>query len=188
MDASRTSPPAIEAAAVMTGALLSGTQSKTQGYSHLPEPHNLLGMLVGLSTMTMPVLVQTTTTSPHLLTQWKHIFDRGHIQGPSLAITTSLMNCYAAWLRAAAHQPWISFAIAAALTIGIVPYTVVFMGKINTTLFAAVDQCREGKRSVSKAEADRLVSKWTALHAVRSMLPLLGAVVGALALLRVLEL
>ena len=140
---------------------------------------------MGLSTMTMPALIETSSTSPQLLQHWQRVFDRGHVQGPALSITTALIYTYVAWTQAALSASWRPFAIAAGVTLGMVPYTLILMDRVNKELFRAVEQSRSGKESIDRQRAEKLIRQWTALHAGRSLFPLAGAVVGLLAMLGV---
>ena len=142
---------------------------------------------MGLATMTMPVLVETSASSRLLLQQWQGIFDRGHVQGPGLAVTTALTYGYVAWMHAAAGTSWKPFVLAAVLTLGIVPYTLVFMARVNNSLFDAVKQSNSGKEAIEKQHAQKLITLWTAHHAGRSLLPLAGAGTGLLAMLGVVS-
>ncbi|KAK3629715.1 hypothetical protein LTR56_017125 [Elasticomyces elasticus] len=157
-----------EAFAVLTGTFLSG-------------------LLMSLYTITMPVLVETSVSAPLLLQQWQRIFDRGHIQGPVLAILTGFTYGYAAWLRASAGESWLPFVLAAVLTFGIVPFTWIFMERINTALFSAVARSGTEKGSVDKLDAERMIIRWSGFHALRSLFPLAGAVMGFLAMLQVIQ-
>lgn len=175
-----------EAIAVITGTFLSGRHQfpRLDGILRGGELIDEKGTLMSLYTITMPVLVQTSVSTPLLLQQWARIFDRGHVQGPVLAIMTSVTYGYATWLRVQRGENGISCTIAAVLTLSIVPYTWVFMGKINRALFKAVDDSRKEDMVVDERVAESLVISWSKLHAVRSMLPLVGAVVGLLGMLQ----
>lgn len=133
----------------------------------------------------MPVLVETSASTHVLLQQWQHIFDRGHIQGPALAMATAVTYGYVAWTQAASGASWRPFATAAGLTLGIIPYTLIFMGRVNSELFRAVEQSSKGE-IMEKQRAGEMITLWTGLHAVRSLLPLAGAVTGLLAMLGML--
>jgi hypothetical protein len=139
---------------------------------------------MSLYLITMPVLIQTSTSVPVLLRQCRDIFDKGHIQGPALAIFICVTYCYAAWARTAAGDDGKPFIVAAALTMGIVPYTWIFMWKTNTALFDAVEQSSITKSAVADLNAKDMIGKWCGLHGVRSLFPLASAVVGFLVMLR----
>ncbi|XPT01932.1 Noranthrone monooxygenase [Ascochyta lentis] len=154
-----------EAVAIITGTFLSGT-------------------LMSLYSITMPVLVQTQKSTPLLLQQWAQIFYRGHVQGPALAIVTGTIYIYAAWAQAVSGGSWKPYAAASAFNFGIVPYTWIFMNRINTALFDAEAVTSNGKTAVEKERVNKMIVTWTRLHGVRSLLPLAGAVTGLLAMLR----
>ena len=175
----------IEAFAVITGVFLSGSLIS---YDLLcPSLTNILaGLLMSLYTITMPVLVKTSTSAPLLLQQWQRIFNRGHIQGPALAVMTGIAYGYAAWLRATSGGSWSPFVLAAVLTFALVPYTWIFMNGINSALFEAVEQSGKDGMVVDKQRAESMIIAWSGFHAVRSLFPLAGAVVGCLAMLKVM--
>ncbi|KAF2627856.1 hypothetical protein BU25DRAFT_45343 [Macroventuria anomochaeta] len=79
------------------------------------------------------------------------------------------------------------FWIAAASTVGIVPYTIVVMtGKLDRLVELArrAEKGGGGELSASGcAEAESLLERWVVLKGVRSLFPLVGAVVAAVVLL-----
>lgn len=85
------------------------------------------------------------------------------------------------------------YGLAAILTLGIAPFTIVFMAPTNGRLLAKAEKAREKgkgkeKEKVVGGEANdreimELLRKWTVLNGVRSLLPLLGATVAVVAAL-----
>lgn len=175
-----------EAIAILTGTFLSG-ESPYLIHDSIPAMFlTLSGLLMSLYSITMPVLISTSTSEHVLLRQWRIIFDKGHTQGPALAVSTSVIYCYVAWARETANESGKPYLLAAALTMGIVPYTWVFMWRTNTNLFDAVDQSRTKTLNITKGRAEDMIKQWTTLHGVRSLFPLAGALVGLSTMLRLI--
>ena len=72
------------------------------------------------------------------------------------------------------------YGTATLLTLGIIPFTLIFM---RGNLSALVSKANMDAVSADKSglEIQRLISKWIALNTIRSMLPLAGSVVGMIA-------
>lgn len=135
--------------------------------------------MASLFLLTIPVIIEGTNSSAQLLRQWHSIFYRGHIQGPAISTATGLMHSYAAWSRASQGATWRPFAVAAAVTVTMIPFTWVFMANVNNQLFRAVDL--SGKEGEAPwPEAERLVKLWGRWNVVRALFPLSGAVLGLL--------
>jgi hypothetical protein len=71
------------------------------------------------------------------------------------------------------------YGMAAVLTVGIVPWTILAMSGTNERLIAVA----EGKGKEDEGEVGVLLGRWTALNGVRSLFPLLGSVVAVMAVL-----
>ena len=69
---------------------------------------------------------------------------------------------------------WKGFAVAAALSMAIVPYTLLFMSPTNNALHAIAG----GAHIVAESEVTDLINKWGVLNLVRSLFPLAGGVAG----------
>ncbi|PKS08415.1 hypothetical protein jhhlp_005126 [Lomentospora prolificans] len=138
----------------------------------------LSGAMVCISILTVPVILQTSTHSSQLLTQWVRMFYYGHIQMPSTALATFALYCFITLRRRSSGLPWKAHLAAGLVTLAIVPYTLMFMLTTNNTLF---DLEAKGRitDTISLEDAKELVVTWNWLHAVRSMLPLVGALIGS---------
>ncbi|KAK2767073.1 hypothetical protein FQN54_006392 [Arachnomyces sp. PD_36] len=148
-----------EAAAVVTGSFLSGA-------------------MMGISTLTVPVLLDTASHPAQLVKQWVTVYHYGHRVYPGLAIATCALSGYAAYARHEAGQPWRVFGLAGLMTVSILPFTWTVMQATNNSLFRAHrTQSQSGGREISWQEARKLVARWNWLHVVRSLLPLTGAVI-----------
>lgn len=75
------------------------------------------------------------------------------------------------------------YGLAALLTIGIVPWTLLFMNATNQKLLVKAEENVGAKDVVKDEEVGDLLRKWTTLNGVRSVLPLLGSTVAFLAML-----
>ena len=135
--------------------------------------------MMSLFLLTIPVILETTTAPQQLLHQWHRIFYRGHIQGPLISIATGLLYSYAAYQRSLRGGAWKPFAVSAAITVAMIPFTWVFMANVNNALFKAVEVTEKGGQGDWK-EAEGLVRSWGAWNAVRALFPLSGAVLGLL--------
>ena len=98
---------------------------------------------------------------------------------PTFAATAASAYLYAAWDRRQQGGIWKGFVVAAALTVGIVPYTLLTMLPTNAALDAIVD----GSRSAAQEEVSMLVGRWGVLNLGRSLFPLAGAVAGLITFL-----
>ncbi|RAK79033.1 uncharacterized protein BO72DRAFT_426094 [Aspergillus fijiensis CBS 313.89] len=152
-------------AAVMTGSILTGA-------------------MLSLSFIAVPVLLDTTTHPPQLLHQWSRLHHYGHVVLPSTTILTGLLYIYAAvCYHQRSSRRWGALALAGVLTVAIAPFTWLVMAPTTHELFrlqAVTGQMELVGMAIGRAQA--LVSHWRNLHMVRSLFPLLGAIIGAVAL------
>lgn len=96
-----------------------------------------------------------------------------------------MLYSYAAWSRAKRGGSWRPFALSAALTVGMIPFTWIFMARVNGALFNAVAATEKGYEG-NRAQADSLVKSWGQWNAMRAMFPLSGAVVGLLGICKLI--
>ncbi|KAF2017040.1 DUF1772-domain-containing protein [Aaosphaeria arxii CBS 175.79] len=139
----------------------------------------LSGCMMSLSLMAVPVLLDTTTESPQLFHQWTRMYHYGHQVLPCMAVGTFVLYQYAAFKRSRAPKPkpWRKFALAGAITLSLVPFTWIVMVPTNNELFRL--QALGDAATMGIVEAKNLVVKWSLMHLTRSVLPLVGAVLGA---------
>jgi noranthrone monooxygenase len=128
--------------------------------------------MMNLFLLTIPLLLETSTSTTHLLRQWNLVFYKGHIQGPAISIATGLTHAFAAWKSGDQR-----FAIAGAITVSMIPYTWIFMRNVNNGLFAATEWA-DGVKEESSERVRQLVRNWSRFNAVRALFPLAGAVCG----------
>ncbi|KAJ5725765.1 DUF1772-domain-containing protein [Penicillium malachiteum] len=148
----------------------------------------LSGNIASLSTITTPTLLQydkETNQSPRLLAQqWKSLFETGKAQNPPIAATVAASFLYLAWsvgqgaalYKNVVYNRVALYLAAAALTVGIVPFTIITMSGTNKLLLQKAQSTSESDR-----EVPGLVKQWTGLNFARSLLPLAGAACGIIA-------
>ena len=73
------------------------------------------------------------------------------------------------------------FAVAAGVTVAMIPYTWIFMRGVNNALFEASKWTDEAKET-GQDNVRGLVASWSRFNAVRALFPLVGAAVGVLTL------
>lgn len=112
-----------------------------------------------------------------LLTQWQSIYHTGHMIMPSIAVGTGVLYACSSLSRLRAQQPWAATAVAGFATVCIAPFTWTFMGATNGKLFGLAAEPAPSP-DISKVKA--LVVQWASLHFVRSLLPVIGVVIGTL--------
>lgn len=136
----------------------------------------------------MPALVQSQQedhSPPSLLAkQWAAIYETGKKKNPPIAAAVASSLAYLAWsvrqggplYKTTVYSRSRLYIAAAALTIGIVPYTFIFMAGTNNTLL---------KKAESTSDADKevpaLVERWNSLNLGRSVFPLAGAICAVVA-------
>lgn len=129
-----------------------------------------------LSVLAVPGLLSTTlpVSTQGLAQQWAGIYNRGKVLGPQTALLSLLGYAYLAYQQRSQGRPWHVFAGAAAFTIGIVPFTGIFMAPTNQALL----QAAEGASSLGSEAVSQLLHKWKDLNLIRSLFPLAGAALG----------
>ncbi|KAJ8076303.1 hypothetical protein PM082_000723 [Marasmius tenuissimus] len=145
----------------------------------------LSGSILSLSIISTPALLTPSSfSSPtHVAIQWKALYTRGARTMPPLAVFASSAYFYLAFkLFKYSRGLTQMYAAAGALTLGIVPYTLMVMVKTNDALSAkAVDEPVEQKES--NGEVDELLERWTSMNLVRGLIPLTGSMVALYATL-----
>ncbi|KAL4885448.1 hypothetical protein BJY04DRAFT_134518 [Aspergillus karnatakaensis] len=152
----------------------------------------LAGNIGGYSFITIPSLLKSHTehsaSLPLIVKQWRDMYEAGKAQNPPIAILTATAFGYLAWsvhksiaIGALAPKNAVAlYSAAAALTVGIVPWTLAVMVPTNKKLIGRAESVWvEDEGSVTEVKG--LIGKWTVLNTLRGVFPLLGAVVGVLA-------
>ncbi|RAL16071.1 DUF1772 domain-containing protein [Aspergillus homomorphus CBS 101889] len=149
----------------------------------------LSGNIFSLSLMGIPPLIEAHHREKIPLSttvkQWRTIYTYGAQRAPLIALSTASTFLYLAWgvrestplsLITARHSSKV-YCAAAALVLGIVPFTLTFMKKTNDRLTQWARHESEWTADAD-AEVEGLLWKWTWLNAARSLFPLLGGLVG----------
>jgi hypothetical protein len=191
--------------AQIMGIVGSSALSGTPVPSHPPRtgkahwPSSSLGAILSISFISMPALaspapdagvsaVSPQDRSSRLAQTWQLLYNRGSSIAPPLAILSSTAWAFLAYTAPAGGNPLTRrlFVGAAACTAGIVPFTIGFMKRTNDALSAKARANGTGKSLVVKddlAQTEGLLGKWMALNALRGALPLVGAILGATAVI-----
>lgn len=142
-----------------------------------------LGGIASLSHFAMPGLLSAPVSGRLLAQQWQTMYSMGKATMPSIALVSLAAYGYAAYGRSRRHLDWKRYAVAGALTLGIVPFTLGFMQPTNRSLM----QIASGGATAAMVNDDSvraLITTWAGLNLIRSLLPLCGAVVGLWALMQ----
>jgi hypothetical protein len=130
--------------------------------------------MMGLSLLAVPVFLDTNTEAGHLLRQWVRLYHYGHQMMPAMAVTTLALYGYTARSRQASHKPWRIWGAAGLVTVAMVPFTWIAMTATNNSLF----QLDRPRGVIELRRVRELVVTWGRLHVVRSLFPLVGAIIG----------
>lgn len=140
--------------------------------------------------------------TPTLLTQWLALFRRGLTLMPGLGIATAAAYgavAYSASGGGGGNGAWVPYAVAGALVVAVIPYTLVVMRSTNARLIAAATTMAAASTTTGSAEGAALLNKpaaalsdpearalilrWSNLNFGRGLLPLAGAAVALWTLL-----
>ncbi|KAK8076006.1 hypothetical protein PG994_003278 [Apiospora phragmitis] len=145
----------------------------------------LAGAMASLSLVAVPVFLDTTRAADQLYIQWARLYHHGHLLLPVIAVTTLFLYAHIGLVkRRLGRQYWRPWLVAGLVTVLMVPFTWVVMTPTNNTLFRLESEARAGGLLASSGgldEAQELVKTWSFMHLSRTMFPLVGAVLGALA-------
>lgn len=123
-----------------------------------------------------------SVTVSHLNRQWQEVYFHGHRVGPGLAVGAGLAHGSAAYYANGTAVRWF-FVAAAASSIAIVPYTLVFMLATNNELH----QRASSSKDVDGSKTLELLSKWVDLSKTRANIALLSACFGAVGILTLVQ-
>ncbi|KAL4957066.1 hypothetical protein BDW69DRAFT_157112 [Aspergillus filifer] len=173
-------PPGVRAAQVvgLTGAAFLAGNISTYTLSAIPA------LQKSLSSSPAP----STTT---IAKQWQTMYNAGKAQNPPIALLTASAFAYLAWtahsgtsaaldVLSPRNATWL-YAAAAAATVGIVPWTLATMRGVNSALAGVAEGV--GANGEKKGdEVYELLGRWRVLNGIRGVLPLVGAMLGFLAI------
>ena len=106
------------------------------------------------------------------LRQWAPSYKRAAVMQASLAVLGSAA-ALVEWMRGGSQ----AFLAGALLLFAVVPITLIVIRPTNDRLLRLHDQLRGGAVPLAMEEAKRLLRRWNALHAIRSILGLASFVV-----------
>lgn len=134
----------------------------------------LSGAISSISLLTIPVVLIQSSSDSQALQFWKTIFDRGKIQGPVVATVAGVLHVSSSYLRSGSWREvsttrW----LAAGATAAIVPFTLLVMEPLANGALV-----RAATSGVGKAGTRELIERWRVLNLIRSVLPLVGGVLG----------
>ncbi|OJD34132.1 uncharacterized protein BKCO1_2500049 [Diplodia corticola] len=157
----------------------------------------LSGNIAALALISVPACTSAfhdgAATTVSLTRLWRHTYERGKAQNPPIAALTTASLSFLAWSTrhvGAPHgsvlRPLYLYGAAAALTIGIVPYTILTMRGTNNKLIKNSEEIgRQGVAAPAsreeESEVEELLGRWMWLNGVRSVLPALGGVAAVVA-------
>ncbi|UNI23309.1 hypothetical protein JDV02_009139 [Purpureocillium takamizusanense] len=103
---------------------------------------------------------------------WKYTLEQGKPNPPTAAfasLTLAFCACRVGMLEGTSGRFWLN-AAAAALTLGMIPYTVVWILPINGRLIDIANSRDEAVSDI--VEVKELLSRWSKLNWIRSAIPL----------------
>ena len=91
--------------------------------------------MMGLSLIGIPALLKRNVQTDHLLRQWVCLYNYSHRLLPAISVATLLIYVYVVFKKWTDGESWILYAVAGALTVGIIPFTLIVMLSTNKLLF-----------------------------------------------------
>ncbi|KAF2178416.1 DUF1772-domain-containing protein, partial [Zopfia rhizophila CBS 207.26] len=147
------------------------------------------GAMMSLSAIAVPVFLDTNTSSTHLLRQWARLYHYGHIYMPAVCVAAASLYGYVALRqRVSNRKQWRIYAAAGVTTITMVPFTWLVMVPTNNTLFRLRELASATASAVDLSAVQKVVVRWAWMHVVRSLFPLVGAILGLVGVLQELGL
>jgi hypothetical protein len=126
----------------------------------------------------------TPATVQHTLHQVTLFFSYGDPVIPLTAILTTVMHwTYAYRLHSHSNALWSTYALAGLPALAMIPYTVILVFPVNSRIARMKGKAEKHEGSVKVEEVKGLLRSWNGRHVVRSLMPIVGAVVGTGALL-----
>ncbi|RDH39661.1 hypothetical protein BDQ94DRAFT_133468 [Aspergillus welwitschiae] len=151
----------------------------------------LSGNIFSLSLMTVPALLQSHKEHKIPLStitkQWALVYETGKNRAPPIALFTAATLLYLSWATRsestlAAIAPrgaTTTYAISAALTIAIVPWTILAMKGTNDALMEKAKMGVQEEKNPQEGERVLgLLNRWALLNGARAVWPLAGFLVG----------
>ncbi|RDW64417.1 DUF1772 domain-containing protein [Aspergillus mulundensis] len=150
----------------------------------------LTGNIAALSLIAVPALTQSreekSVSQSTVVKLWNKVYDAGKAQNPPVAATTAAAFLYLAWsvrhlhgallFRPTTDNRVALYITAATLTVSIVPYTIVTMRPTNNALIQLARS--RDLTTAEETQSNDLLGRWILFNGIRSILPLVGGLVG----------
>lgn len=128
--------------------------------------------------LAIPAILGVEAPAQILAKQWAHLFQHGKMVGPVIALTATLGYAYLAWDLRAQGRDWMGYLLAGGLTMGLVPFTLVFLNPTNARLLDIAAGTSAAAKATGNEAIRGTIAKWSGLNLVRAFFPLAGSVVG----------
>ncbi|EGC46183.1 conserved hypothetical protein [Histoplasma capsulatum var. duboisii H88] len=151
----------------------------------------LSGNIAAYSVNVAPSLLtsaqESNLSASTLAKLWRNVYHLGATQNPPIALCTAAAFFYLAWsdrsgtisLREAGQNTSTLYCAAGALTLSIVPFTILAMTKTNKELLekASLVETEPIAKVGARAETERFLRQWIGLNGMRSLFPLAACLV-----------
>ncbi|KAK9779359.1 putative ATP-dependent RNA helicase [Seiridium cardinale] len=129
-----------------------------------------------ISFFTITPILRSSAPREVLLQQWHIAYSLGKSYMPPAAVAITASYFSVAYAYGSRGLEWRGFAGAGALTVGIVPFTLLFiLGTIGELEGMMAKGAREKGGELELQAARQALGKWSRLNFVRAMLPLVGS-------------
>lgn len=163
--------------AAFASAFLAG-KSVSRKLRSITFSRTTIGGMNVVSMLAVPMILDTTPPdSSLLLRQWHFVYNSGHKLGPRLAVTSGLIYWSAAWASRERGFASALYACSGALTMSMIPFTWLFILKINNAIFTEIEKGQAGIPT-NLAHAQYLIGRWRTLNIARTFFPILGGALG----------
>lgn len=142
---------------------------------------------MSLSVIVIPVFLDTDTEPTQLIRHWARLYRYGGFYMPALSVAVTGLYGYSALRkRTSNRKQWLIYAAAGATTITMVLFTLLMMAPTNNILLRmeALASASATASAVGLSTVQDLVVRWAWLHVVRSVFPLVGAILGLVGILQ----
>lgn len=132
--------------------------------------------MMSLSRVAVPVLLETAADAPQLLYAWTRTYRYGHLALPTMGVGTCLLYLSEVWRTSNGSG---KLMVAALVTVAMVPFTWVFMGRLDGELFrlqaaGTIDPAVIGLEGVRGK-----IIWWSKLLVTLSLMPLVRVLLGS---------
>lgn len=159
----------------------------------IPRVYCYKGNIAALSMISVPAINNVKAgggiDSSQAARLWEQNYSLGKSQNPPVALIGAGAFTFLAWsfrhkMPIRGVKPTYMFAAAAMCTLGIVPYTLTFMGSTNGRLLDHAAAAKHLDMSAAAGvDVDQLLAQWKQLNSIRSVLPLIGTIIAGFAVI-----